>query len=401
MRKLCFLRPVVWIIVPLVVVLVFWKLDLLAKWDSKSIPTSIRAHQMSVHTDTSHNSEKDWDKAKKLAPTKKVAKTGKRDTTFKTFGWYPYWMGTSYKNINYDLLWGISYFGYEVNPKNGAAASVHFWNTTSMVDSAYAHNCKVYLSLINLGAKPNHQLLSSQKATETLIEGAIKEVDNRKAQGLVVDFEGVSAKDTVAFTAFLVSLSKALKESDETRELILTLYAVDRNKVFDFAKIDQHIDYYVMMGYEYSYPGSKNASANAPLEGESFDLKKSVYAYLNQGVIRQKFILALPYYGNEWNVKSDAMGAEVVSFKGAPTYSEIVKQYDTSNALMDPTSISKYLSYKSGKKWRQVWYDDAETLTQKHQWIIEEQLAGIGIWALGYDHGETDLWKNLEKHYGK
>lgn len=400
------MRPILWFLFPLVLAaLLFWKgvasgyisLHL----EDAIVATSNRAHHLIAHQDTAQKSELDWDKKKAVVHAAPVHKTGKRHPDYKTFGWYPYWMGTSYKSINFELLWGISYFGYQVNPKTGKPKSVHFWNTTPLVDSAKTHNCKVYLSLINLGKKPNHQLLSNADACSTLVTSAVKQVENRKANGIVVDFEQVGKKDVPAFTSFLVDLSKELKAKNDSHQLIVTLYAENPNSVFDFPTIDQHTNYYVMMGYEYSYAGSKQASANAPLKSDGLNLKNSVYDYLNNGVARNKFILALPYYGNDWNVKNKDKGAKTTSFKSAPTYSQILKHYDTTSAVFDVATTSKYLPYQSGDQWRQLWFDDAETLNKKQQWIVDEQLAGMGIWALGYDHGSTVLWETIEKNFGK
>ena len=407
MRKLCFMRPILWFLFPfVVVVLILWigveYEQVSIHWGNDTISTTTaRAQHLLYHKDSTQKSEQDWDKKKAIVHTGPVHKSGKRHPDFKTFGWYPYWMGTAYKSMNFDLLWGISYFGYEVNPKTGEAKSVHFWNTTPLVDSAKTHGCNVYLSLINLGEKPNHQLLSNEDARNTLITSAVKQVANRKADGLVVDFEDVGKGDADHFSTFLVDLSTAMKKADPTYELIVSLYAENPNKVFDFETIDKHTDHYVMMGYEYSYAGSPNASANAPLGGDDLDLKSSVYNYLDDGVARSKFILALPYYGNDWNVKSAVMGAATTSFKKAPSYSQIVNHYDTAASEYDPVTMSKYLSYQSGGQWRQLWYDDAETLNKKQQWIIDERLAGMGIWALGYDHGTTALWKTIEKNFGE
>lgn len=35
----------------------------------------------------------------------------------------------------------------------------------------------------------------------------------------------------------------------------------------------------------------------------------------------------------------------------------------------------------------------------KYDWIKEKQLGGVGIWALGYDNGHTELWKLLAQKF--
>jgi hypothetical protein len=50
--------------------------------------------------------------------------------------------------------------------------------------------------------------------------------------------------------------------------------------------------------------------------------------------------------------------------------------------------------------WRQAWYDDDTSLTAKYARVLSEDLAGIGIWALGYDGTRPELWAVLGNAFG-
>lgn len=365
-----------------------------------SLQLSARGLQQHRHQGNAY-SEADWDKVLNIQHDFTPHKVGKRSPLYKTFGWYPNWMGTAHKALNYKLLWGISYFGYQVNPATGGAKSTYSWQTTTLVDSAQANDCKVFLSLINLGAAANQQLLNNHAAREKLIENSIAALtrkDGKVANGLVVDFEEVRQEDRDSLTTFLLDLGKALHA--EKKELVVTLYAVDANEVFQFEQLNTIADYYVMMGYEYSYAGSANASANTPLRSAGNSLEASVTSYLDRKVPKEQFIVALPYYGNEWTVSDSSKGAGTIDFVLSPSYSQL-GHYDTASHHLDHLSYSQYLSTESDDKWRQLWYDDAKTLDKKQQWIKNQGLAGVGIWALGYDQGSTELWKVLRKNFGE
>ncbi len=51
--------------------------------------------------------------------------------------------------------------------------------------------------------------------------------------------------------------------------------------------------------------------------------------------------------------------------------------------------------------WMEIYYDDVETFGYKIDWALSKGLAGIGIFALGYDNGRPEFWKLLELKFGR
>ena len=49
----------------------------------------------------------------------------------------------------------------------------------------------------------------------------------------------------------------------------------------------------------------------------------------------------------------------------------------------------------------EIWYDGEKSLTEKYRYVKQKKLAGISIWALGYDHGEQNLWQLLANEFGQ
>ncbi|RJQ59339.1 MAG: T9SS C-terminal target domain-containing protein [Stygiobacter sp.] len=48
-----------------------------------------------------------------------------------------------------------------------------------------------------------------------------------------------------------------------------------------------------------------------------------------------------------------------------------------------------------------MWYDNDTSLALKYDLAINKKLGGVGIWALGYDDGRTELWKVIEEKLAK
>ncbi len=362
----------------------------------------------SLHLKSFKNlSEKQWDSINSSSDVISVHKKGKVSSKYKTFGWHIYSNGSSYKNYNFSMLWGISYFSYTVKPETGAYKSIHKWKTTALIDSAKAHNCKVFLSVSNFGRKNNNTFLNNANAQENLIRNLIDLLAYRKANGINIDFEGVSKKDRKLLTAFIILISKRLKKVDPTYMVSLCLYADDWNAVFNIKEINSSIDFYTLMGYDYYGSFSKYAGPVSPLKSSrkfGNGLESSVQSYLKKGVQPKKLIIGLPYYGAEWYTTNQKIPSKVKKFKSHPPYKTIKRIYIDSLKIplqFDTKSASTYLSFKDGNAYREIWFEDTKSLAIKYDWIKKNNIGGVGIWALGYDDGYPELWNLLADKFSE
>lgn len=321
------------------------------------------------------------------------------------FGWHPHWVGDAYKAYNFSLLSTVAYFSYEVDPATGNYKNIYDWKTTPMIDMARKAGCNVLLTITNFGDSENTQFLNNSTAQETLIKQVLGLLKERNAQGICVDFEGIPSTDKKAFNNFLVKLGFALHQDNPDYLLYLALYPVDWNDIYDFPVLDPHVNRFVIMGYGYYGSGSKTAGPVAPLQSGStwweYNIEKSVATYISAGAKANKLILAVPYYGDIWETSTLDVPGNAVSFLDSRNYSYISTTFK-SKATIDTASQSAYYAYiAEGNKKRQCWFDNVQTLGAKYAYIKKKKLAGVGIWALGYDNGTEDLWKLLATHFSK
>jgi chitinase len=323
---------------------------------------------------------------------------------YEVFGWYPYWEKDYYKYINYSLLSTVTYVSYEVNPQTGAAKTVHDWDKSPMIDSAKAHGTKVLLGVTNFGIDKNHKFLANKKAVNKLIKNLLQLLAKRDANGVCIDFEGVQEKDKDLFTSFIKNLNKAFKAKGY--EIYLAVPNVDLDKSLDFSKLVNLINRFVIMGYPYFSPSSNIAGPLAPIKSdklwESYNLTNSIKYYLSNDVADTSLILALPFYGIVWDTKSKDLGADVEKFIGFRTYSYIKKSLK--DIKYDHVSKSAYSSYHTSKEdktiqIRQCWFENDSSIAAKLNLIKKYKLAGMGIWALGFDKGYNDLWKVISVEF--
>jgi len=332
------------------------------------------------------------------------------ELNYEVFGWYPYWEKEYYKQINFSLLSTVAYFSYEVNPKTGDAITTHEWETTALIDSVRAHtNKKILLTVSNFGEKNNRKFLRNPDAINTLIDNLISLISKRDGDGVCIDFEGVVKKDKSKYTGFLLTLSSRLKKENKNYKIYITLPSVNWSKAIDFKAVNQAVDRFVIMGYDYYGKTSTVAGPVSPLKSgktwEPYNLTNSIDYYINNNIPSSKIILALPTYGSLWETKNQDLHSKVKKYIGSRTYSYIKTNIQNKESIyIEPLSKSAYSTYRvKGKRteYRQCWFENDSSFVFKTQLIKDRKLGGLGLWALGYDKGYNDIWEVISKQLSK
>ncbi|MGY0035719.1 glycosyl hydrolase family 18 protein [Pedobacter sp. NJ-S-72] len=122
----------------------------------------------------------------------------------------------------------------------------------------------------------------------------------------------------------------------------------------------------------------------APLTGKEHETIDASYTwYLAQGIDAEKLIIILPYRGAKCEI--DPVTSVSKAFSGYLPYNEI--QLMTQNhALYSAANESLYIDTVShnARSYR-IWYDDEVTLSKKYDYILKNNVAGIGIYYINYD----------------
>lgn len=348
-------------------------------------------------------SEQEWDQYQQTAPAT-MHKTTACTLNKKVYGWHPYWVGTAYTSYDFNLLSTFSYFSYEVDPATGNYTSIHSWKTTPSVTLAQAAGCRVELSVTLFGGTNNATFLPNLTARQRLIDSLITLVQYRNADGVNIDFEGIPGSQRANFTSFMQSLSTQLKTAIPGASLTMALYSVDWNNVFDIPALDPYVDEFIIMGYGYYYSGSSTAGPNAPLwsgtNWAAYNLTKSVLYYVGQGITRSKLLVGLPYYGNEYTTTTGSVPSASTGFVSSRTYAYTQNNYaGVRPEVWDDHSATLAWVFQTAGVWHQAWGEDNRGMAEKFDLPIHLNIGGIGIWALGYDNGYTELWDLIEQKF--
>lgn len=315
------------------------------------------------------------------------------------FGYLPYWENSS--TLRWNLLTHVACFSLEVNG-DGTIRRTRGWPWTNVINNAKANGVKVILVVANFNPTEISSIINTPAHRQTFFQNMRAQMIAGDADGLNIDFESGSGwQDDMP--GFLTELNTYLKSYNPEWELTVATPAVNWGNRWDFPATAAACDGLFIMGYAYAGSWSNSSGPNAPFDGGSNNILKTMddeYA----GVPPEKLILGLPYYGHHWITTNASARSSVVDFVGSTRFFDDVVDATTYGRLWDATSQTPWYRWFENGQWNQVWYDDAESLGIKYDAALARGYQGVGMWALGYDEGpdgsRDELWDALEVHIG-
>ena len=317
-----------------------------------------------------------------------------RQLTHEVIGYLPYWQYETYPFLDYSLLTQINYFSAELNGY-GDIINDHNWNNIAFIDYAQERGVKVKLCATLFVSSELTTLLSSNVNRANAINNLLDKVILRGADGIDIDFELVPSSQRENLVIFMEELSQAFHQALDSPIITMATPAVDWSNAWDYNQLAQITDGLFIMGYNYFYAGSQTAGPVSPLGGYFYDLEYSVEDYMNKTNNQlDKLILGLPYYGYDWPVTSALEGANTTGNGEAKTYTQANNMANIYGSSYNETSNAPWISYNDSN-WQQCWYDDSLSISMKYEYAKSSNLAGVGIWALGYDSNSAQMWGSI------
>ncbi len=338
------------------------------------------------------------------------------------FGFLPYWELTDKSTtLDWRTLSTVAYFSVgctstgSLDKRTSSGAATTGWagwtssKMTSVINAAHEHRTRVVLTVSCFawsasGASIQASLLGSATRRATLAKQIAAAVRDRGADGANLDFEPIVPGYADEFTALVRKVRSELNNVAPGYQLTFDTMGSIGNQPIAAATAPGGADAVFVMGYDYRTAGSSSAGSIAPLTGPLYDLTDTVKAYTAK-ISPSKVILGVPYYGRAWSTVSDGLHAKTLSpskygASAEPFYAEAIGIANANGRRWDSVEQSAWTAYRKQTctaaygcvtSWRQLYYDDAASLKRKYDLVNREHLRGVGIWALGYDDGRTEL----------
>ncbi|MCR5178473.1 MAG: chitinase, partial [Lachnospiraceae bacterium] len=141
-------------------------------------------------------------------------------------------------------------------------------------------------------------------------------------------------------------------------------------------------DYFVVMGYDEHYKGSEEAGSVASINYVDNGIRRTVAE-----VPPEKVIGGMPFYTRVWATKDGNVDSDALSMKSA---SEWVQERGVELTWDEETCQNYGEITDSDGTLRQIWMEDAQSISTKIAVMRGYGIAGVAAWQLGFETPE--IW---------
>ena len=349
---------------------------------------------------------------------------------YEVFGFAPFWTLHKLENVDFTTLSTLAYFGVPVmedgnlDTEDIGYTKFHSKQATKLFMEAHRYGTRVVLTITQMENENIESILDSDEAQEIAISSTVDEVKKRGIDGVNIDFEYVGNPGYLyrrKFSNFVAKLTDRMHAAVPGSRVTVSVYAsaAKSPKLYDIAELGARTDGIFMMAYDFSGAGSEQASPTAPLYGYregkySYDIATAVRDFLRH-MPSEKLILGVPYYGYNYPVSAPKVNASTYPLwywngnRATQTYqvaqknvNAVVKSDEEYREGWDSVGRVGWKAYKSSETntWRMLFLDDPRSLSLKYDFAKNNNLAGVGMWALGFDEGRPELWDLLRAKFG-
>ena len=178
----------------------------------------------------------------------------------------------------------IAYFGVDINSQgefikerdngktDGGWAGWVSDDFTDVINQAKKYKTKILLTIKGFDNETIEKLLNCAKCSRNLVNNALKEIKNRKADGVNLDFEYVGTPDDdiiFRFTQLVKDFVDVFHDEIPGSHVSVSTYAKSAadKKLHDIKGLSSITDSFFIMGYDFFRAVSSYAGPVAPLGG--------------------------------------------------------------------------------------------------------------------------------------
>ncbi len=289
-----------------------------------------------------------------------------------------------------------------------------------IISNAKKNGVRVALTVIAHDDEDNDTFLNCRECWSVLMENVKKELKNKGLSDVNLNFEYAEYTDdkmALKFTEFVKYVNDELDKSFSDSFLVVSAFADSAVKPrisSSLLELGRNSDGIFIMAYDFHRPTSDQAGPVAPIDGtyanSDYDINTMLKDFLSK-ISPNKLIMGIPYYGYNWVVENEDRyakrieGNEERGYSESLVYDKILRDLEELDIepLWDENAQVPFYSYTSPSTGsiRQVYYENEDSLRIKYQITKNNSLAGIGIWALGYDGDRSELWNLIYDEFIK
>ncbi len=268
-----------------------------------------------------------------------------------------------------------------------------------VISAAHERGIRVLVSFTSFGRERNEALMGRDRAIDRFAREAAELVAARGLDGADLDVEQLPSDRFSGYGRMVRGLARALRANDPDARVTAATNGNRSGARMASLAIRRGADRVFLMGYAYRGPTSSVTGNIAPLvrRDGGLGLRGSLELYRQREVPFDRIIVGLPAYGMTWATRGPELharrAAASVSPRGSSTLFRVVGPRPGATEVTydsDPVEGSARVTWYQPDRgsWFQTYYDTPTTLRAKYLLAHEADLAGVGMWTLGYDWGD-------------
>lgn len=296
------------------------------------------------------------------------------------FGFFDAAYGGS-ANAFFNPATSLVYYPLPINESTGNFDRLNGWDTAPVISQAQKSGSKVYFSVLIANRSSKPAILFNEQVQRKSIANILLLLKQRKASGVNISFKNLAKQDKKRFSAFIGLLHQSLQAADKAAQLFVTLPRTNFDGAYELEELNKYTDRYFI---DFASNTSRKGAALAPLTGKGHETIDASYTwYIAHGIEAEKLIIVLPYRGAKCEIDPVTFAPKV--FTGYLPFNEIGLMTQN-HALYSAANESLYIDsvFHNGRSYR-IWYDDEVTLSKKYEYILKNNVAGIGLYYINYD----------------
>jgi spore germination protein YaaH len=241
---------------------------------------------------------------------------------------------------------------------------------------------------------------------QNAIQTIVNILEESGSIGVNIDFEPLGDTPESLRHNFTLIIQELRSNLQSTTYNLLTIStyasAASRPRLWDLPALSEYTDYFVVMTYDYTMPGSNISGPTSPMRGGNdlfeHDIIKNI-AEISKLVPSRKILLGIPFYGYEWDTVDAAKYAPTEDRGSVASLERIQKMLDakTLELIWDRNSLTPYgVSSESGQI-SQIYFENVDSIRLKLEFVRSAHLGGIAIWALGYEGNNSWVWPAIHE----
>ncbi len=307
-------------------------------------------------------------------------------------GYYPDWLKSTltpnkieFENVDY-LIHAFAW------PKPDGSVDMYSGLITPQLNQAvHDANKKILISFGGYGQSDGFGPMCADSSIRAkFINNVLNFLVSNNYDGIDLDWENPSNQQQKVQLTLLVKEMRQ-KFNEVNTPLLITMAVPAGNwsgQWIEYEKIASYIDWFAIMAYDFHGSWSTHSGPNAPLyqapgdnDGAGYDAVQ--YLTVSRKVPKDKILLGMPFYGKEFN--SSGMYKPFTGSVPEIVYSDIVSQTSSGGWNYYWDDVSKVPYYLNDNSTKLITFDDTTSIRYKVQFSINQNLAGVMIWALGQD----------------